>query len=321
MSEKKIYDLIIIGAGTAGMTAAIYALRAKKSVLILEETVSGGQIINTYKIENYPGIPSITGLEFAQALKSQVEHFGGAFEYSKIEKIEKSNNLFSLKSSDDEEFFAKTVIIANGSKERKIGLKNEESLTGRGLSYCATCDGSFFKEKTVAVYGGGNTALYSALYLASLAKKVYLIIRRDKFRAEPHLVKKAEAAPNIEIIKNSVITSLNGTESLESITLEPASSQNSSKTLDNPENLQKTLKLDGLFVSIGRTPDNNRFENLLDLDEQGYIKSDESCKTRTPGLFCAGDTRAKTLHQLVTATSDGAVAATAAVEFLNSELK
>ena len=307
----KVYDIAIVGAGAAGMTAALYALRAHKTVIIFEQTTFGGQIINTHKIENYPAAPSISGVDFAKNLKTQVESFGGEFEFSSAEKIDKTPEGFKIFTSDNKTFLSKTVILANGSAERRLGLDGEERLIGRGISYCATCDGGFFKDKIVAVYGGGNTALYSALYLANIAKTVFLIIRRDKFRAEPHLVKAAESTKNIEIVKNSIISSLSGDERLTAITLSVTDPKTSKKT-------ERFLPLDGLFVSIGRVPNNEIFKNLVTLDEQGYIKSDESCQTSTPGVFCAGDTRAKTLHQLVTATSDGAVAATAAIEFLNS---
>ena len=360
---QKIYDVAIVGAGAAGMTSAIYALRAKKSVILFEEKTFGGQIINTHKIDNYPAAPGISGVEFAQKLYSQVESFGGEFEFSAVESIEKLENplktvksssksvetalktartlanslettsetsqnsansaerpLFSLKTSDGDTFLSRTVIVANGSSERKLGLPLEEELIGHGISYCATCDGNFFKGKTVAVYGGGNTAVYSALYLASLAKKVYVIIRRDQFRAEPHLVQKLESLGNVEVIKNSLISALNSENpsksaskplSLKSITLTPANTSGAS-----PE--EKILPVDGLFVLIGRVSNNAFLKNLLPLDAQGYIPSDETCKTPVEGLFCAGDTRKKSLHQLVTATSDGAIAATAAIEYLNS---
>lgn len=340
-NPEKIYDIAIVGAGAAGMTAALYALRAKKSVIIFEEKTFGGQIITTHKIDNYPANPGITGIEFAKTLKSQVDSLGGEFYFSSVEKIEKDTSktsdfpLFSLKISENDLFLAKTVIIANGSLERRLGLENEEKLIGRGISYCATCDGGFFKDKTVAVYGGGNTALYSALYLSGLAKTVYLIIRRDKFRAEPHLVKKAESEENIKIIKNTLITALNGEKSLNSVEISPNPAQMPSKTSNSADSSPvlekachdgskeknapeaKILPLDGLFVSIGRIPDNSRFKNLVKLDSQGYILSDETCKTSAEGIFCAGDTREKKLHQLVTAASDGAIAATSAIEYLS----
>lgn len=305
MSEK-IYDVLIVGAGTAGMTAAIYALRAKKSVLLLESVTPGGQIINTHKIDNYPAAPGVSGVEFANTLKSQVESFGGEFEFARVEKIEEKDGIFEV-STDDEDLGllrAYSVILANGSAERKLGLENEEKYIGRGISYCATCDGNFFKDKTIAIYGGGNTAVYSALYLANLAKKVYLITRSD-FRAEKSLVEKISAVENAELLRGTTVIALSGEKKLESITLSSKSGE-------------ETLAVDGLFVSIGRVPDNSAFKDFIELDESGYIKSDETCKTSRKGVFCAGDTRTKLLHQLVTATSDGAIAATNAIEYLNS---
>ncbi len=305
MSEK-IYDVLIVGAGTAGMTAAIYALRAKKSVLLLESVTPGGQIINTHKIDNYPAAPGVSGVEFANTLKSQVESFGGEFEFARVEKIEEKDGIFEV-STDDEDLGllrAYSVILANGSAERKLGLENEEKYIGRGISYCATCDGNFFKDKTIAIYGGGNTAVYSALYLANLAKKVYLITRSN-FRAEKSLVEKISAVENAELLRGTTVIALSGEKKLESITLSSKSGE-------------ETLAVDGLFVSIGRVPDNSAFKDFIELDESGYIKSDETCKTSRKGVFCAGDTRTKLLHQLVTATSDGAIAATNAIEYLNS---
>ncbi len=305
MSEK-IYDVLIVGAGTAGMTAAIYALRAKKSVLLLESVTPGGQIINTHKIDNYPAAPGVSGVEFANTLKSQVESFGGEFEFARVEKIEEKDGIFEV-STDDEDLGllrAYSVILANGSAERKLGLENEEKYIGRGISYCATCDGNFFKDKTIAIYGGGNTAVYSALYLANLAKKVYLITRSD-FRAEKSLVEKISAVENAELLRRTTVIALSGEKKLESITLSSKSGE-------------ETLAVDGLFVSIGRVPDNSAFKDFIELDESGYIKSDETCKTSRKGVFCAGDNRTKLLHQLVTATSDGAIAATNAIEYLNS---
>ena len=297
MSEK-IYDVLIVGAGTAGMTAAIYALRAKKSVLLLESVTPGGQIINTHKIDNYPAAPGVSGVEFANTLKSQVESFGGEFEFARVEKIEEKDGIFEV-STDDEDLGllrAYSVILANGSAERKLGLENEEKYIGRGISYCATCDGNFFKDKTIAIYGGGNTAVYSALYLANLAKKVYLITRSD-FRAEKSLVEKISAVENAELLRGTTVIALSGEKKLESITLSSKSGE-------------ETLAVDG--------PDNSAFKDFIELDESGYIKSDETCKTSRKGVFCAGDTRTKLLHQLVTATSDGAIAATNAIEYLNS---
>ena len=289
------------------MTAAIYVLRAKKTVAILEKAALGGQIINTTKIENYPGLPGVSGVEFAQKLKEQVEKFGGEILYEKVEGVEKHDGGF-VATTDEGEIFAKAVIIANGSAERKLGLAREEELVGQGVSYCATCDGGFFKGKRVAVFGGGNTALYSAIYLSHIAEKVYLSHRRGEFRAERQLVEKAKEHENIEFKLSRIVTELVGEKKLEKIELK------------NPEtNETEELEVEGLFVTIGRVADNEKLRNLVELDENGYIKSDESCETSEAGVFAAGDTRAKRLHQLVTATADGAVAATAAIKYLNGD--
>ena len=304
-------DVLIVGAGAAGMTAALYALRAKKSALVLEKAAFGGQILETDKIENYPAAPGISGSDFSKALKSQVESFGGKFAFAEVESLEEVSTkpgkkpLFKVKT-DSGEFYGKSVILANGSTERRLNLPHEAELTGHGVSFCATCDGALFKGKTIAVYGGGNTALYSALYLSPLAKKLFLIHRRSEFRADPALVEKLPSLKNLELVLGETVKSLVPSSStppvLDSLVLSSG----------------RELKLDALFVSIGRVPDNLIFKDFIDLDADGFISSDETCKTSRPGVFCAGDCRKKPLNQLVTAASDGAVAATAAINFLNS---
>lgn len=298
-----VYDIIIIGAGAAGLTAAIYAGRAKKSVLVIESTTYGGQIINTAKIENYPAAPHISGPDFATNLYGQAESFGAEFVFEKVTKIKDGSPKTVI--TEDGEYQGKAVIIATGSAERRLGLPDEEKLTGRGISYCATCDGNFFKDKNVAVNGGGNTAFWDALYLSGLCKSVTLIHRRDKFRADAHLVEKAKETPNIKFITSSTITALN--------------SQNNKLSSINIETKGKKseLKIDGLFVAIGRIPATDFVKDLITLDEAGYIKSDENCHTNVDGIFVAGDNRNKPIHQLVTSTADGAVAANAAIDYLH----
>ncbi len=295
------YDILIIGAGTAGLTAGIYAARAKKSVLILEQTATGGQILNTTKVENYPGIDSISGKEFGEKLKAQVEKFGGKIQTAEVTQITKSGNLFKVET-DEGDFTAKSVILANGSREKHLGLDGEEDFTGKGVSYCATCDGALYKNKPVAVYGGGNTAAYSVIYLAGICQKVYWIFRKPEPRAEKHLIEKIKQLRNVEIRPETVIKTLHGDQKLQSIGFSNGSS----------------INIDALFILIGREPDNARFQNLVDLDDDGYIKSDETCHTSEQGIFCAGDTRKKPLNQLVTATADGAVAASEAVKYASS---
>ena len=297
-----IYDSIIIGAGTAGLTAAIYLGRAKKSVLVIESKTYGGQIINTARIENWPAAPHISGPNFATKLHGQAESFGAKFVFEEVIKIEDGAPKTIITS--DNKYQGKTVIIATGSAERPLGLENEEELIGRGVSYCATCDGNFFKDQDVAVNGGGNTAFWDALYLSDLCKTVYIIHRRDAFRADAHLVEKAKEKGNIKFVLNTTIEKLNEKNTkLTSLTLKTAK--------DTSE-----LEIAGLFVAIGRVPATDFVKDLINLDNSGYIQSDESCKTNIKGIFVAGDCRNKPVHQLVTAASDGAVAANAAIDYL-----
>lgn len=288
------------------MTAAIYALRAKKTVILTEKVAPGGQILSTTKLENYPGLPGVSGVQFAENLRGQVEKFGGKIITTEVLGITPKDGGFEVET-DDGTISAKAIIIANGSRERRLGLPKEDELISHGVSYCATCDGSLYKDRPVAVYGGGNTAAYSAMYLAGICSKVYWIFRKPEPRAEKHLVEKAKSLPNIEVVPGHVIKKLIGDDRLAGVSLES-------------EAESKTLPIDGLFITIGREPDNERFRDLVELDDEGYIKSDETCVTSTPGVFCAGDTRAKHLHQLVTAAADGAVAANMAIEYLNKNV-
>ncbi len=292
------YDIIIIGAGPAGLTAALYALRANKKVLILEAKTYGGQIINANLIENYPGLPSISGFEYATNLYNQVKDLKGEFKFEKVLKITKNKTVTTTKNK----YQAHAIIIATGAETRKLNLPNEEKFLGNGISYCATCDGAFYKDKIIAVNGGGNTALEDALYLSNLAHTVYLIHRRKEFRSEKKYQEALKSKKNIKIILNSTIESLNGAEKLESL------------TLINTDGEKTTLTLDGLFIAIGRTPQNEIFKNVVELDEFGYIISPDGIHTKTKNIYVAGDTRQKLLRQLTTAVSDGSIAATIAIE-------
>ena len=294
-------DIVIIGGGPAGLTAAIYGVRANKSVMVLESTSCGGQIINTSYIENYPVAPHITGLEFGQTLQKQAEDLGVKIDYDYVLHIDQIEGGFSI-VTDDETLKAKAVIIATGTTPRKLNIENEDRFIGRGVSYCATCDGHFFKDKTVAVVGGGNSAAHEALYLSDLASKVYLIHRRDELRAGDAMVEKLKAKANIELVLQANVSGLIGDDKLQKIKLED----------------DRELDVDGLFVSIGREPNAGVLIDGLTLDENGYVVSDEKCATNIPGVFVAGDVRTKELRQLVTATSDGAIAATAAINYINS---
>lgn len=296
-----MYDIIIVGAGPAGLTAAIYALRAKKKVLIFEAKSYGGQITTAALVENYPGFESISGFDFATNLYNQVLKLGAEIKFETVLKIEEGNKVTTKKG----EYEAKAIILATGADKRKLNVAKEEMFAGRGISYCATCDGNFYKEKTVAVVGGGNAALEDALYLADLASKVYLIHRRDEFRADQY-VKELEEKGNVEFIYDSEVVNFNGTNKLESIDIK------------NKDGEVTNLVVDGLFVAVGQEPKNQIFANIIDLDEAGYIKTEDGVHTSRPKIYVAGDARAKMLKQLVTATSDGAIAATTAIKEMNT---
>ena len=295
-----MYDVIIVGAGPAGLTAAIYACRANLKVLVLEAMTYGGQIINTPSIENYPALFKVSGFDFATNLYNQAKELGSEIKFEKVVKIIPGKEKEVITSTNS--YKAKAIIIATGAVSRKLNLPNEDEFVGKGISYCATCDGNFYKGQVVAVNGGGNTALEDAIYLADIAKKVYLIHRRDTFRADASLVEQAKKKGNIEFILNSTITKLNGDDKLTSITL----SNN------------KELNIDGLFIAIGRVPETSNFTSIVKTTKDGYFESNEECLTNQEGIFVAGDARKKELRQLVTATSDGAIAATKTIKYIKN---
>ncbi len=301
-----MYDIVIVGAGPAGMTAAIYARRAGRTVLVLEALQYGGQIVNTPDIENYPVMAHISGFEFATKVYEQAAALGAEFVFEKAQELVPSDGGWTVVTARNR-YEAQSVILATGSTSRKLGLPDEDRLTGRGVSYCATCDGNFYRNKTVAVVGGGNTALEDALYLADLAAKVYLIHRRDSFRGDEATAALLRKRDNVEILYNSQVTKLNGDRRLRSI-----------EVTSRADGSVRELELNGLFVAVGRVPENQPFAGQVRLDEAGYIPAGEDCHTGAPGVFVAGDNRAKSLRQLVTATADGAMAATEAVKYLNS---
>ncbi len=296
-----MYDIIIIGAGTAGLTAGIYATRAGKSVLILEQKTYGGQIINTPDIENYPGIAHVSGFQFAQGLYDQAMALGVTYKVEKVLSVAVGNSK-SVKTSEGE-YTCKAVIIATGAKNRPLGLDRESELTGAGVSYCATCDGAFFRNKEVAVVGGGNTALEDAAFLSNYCSKVYIIHRRDEFRGDKKDVDALKAKENVEFVLDSVPTELLGEDMINGIRV---------KNVKTDETRDLTVK--GVFIAIGQMPDNQAFADIVKLDDQGYIIADESCETGTEGVYAAGDCRTKTVRQLTTAAADGAVAALAAAK-------
>ena len=299
-----MYDIVVIGAGPAGMTAAIYARRAARTVLVLEAVSCGGQILNTPDIENYPVEAHISGFDFSQKLHAQAAGLGAEFVFEKAVEI---RDLGAVKEvvTPKNTYQAGAVILATGSENRELGLEDEDRLVGRGISYCATCDGNFYRNKVVAVVGGGNTALEDALYLADLAQKVYLIHRRNSFRGEETTAARLREKPNVEIICNANVTRLIAEKRLKAVEI-----------TDKLDGSLRTIELNGLFIAVGRVPENQNFAGVVRLDEAGYVLAGEDCRTGTPGIFTAGDNRTKLLRQLVTATADGAMAATEAVNYL-----
>lgn len=299
-----MYDIIVVGGGVSGMTSALYALRNGKKVLLIEGSTIGGQIAQSPKVENYPTHMTISGAKLSEDLFEQITNLGVEFEFDNIEFIDKSDT-FHLKGEFGE-YEGKSVIIANGVKHRKLRLPNEEDLIGHGVYYCALCDGPFYTGKEVTLIGDGNTALQYALLLSDICSKVNLVIMFDKFFGDENLVKAVENRSNIAITRNSKTIELIGDTELKGIRFEKSNGE--TFVIENTP----------LFVAIGQIPDNKKFENLADLTKDGYFDSDETTTTKTPGLFVAGDTRKKSVRQVTTAISDGAVAATSACNYLNT---
>lgn len=299
-----IYDIIIVGGGPAGLTAATYACRAGKSVLIIEKAAFGGQITWSPKVENFPSVVSISGAELGDRMMEQAMEQGSEVELDEVVSVEDMGEKKRVVCLSGAEFFCHAVIVAVGAKPRTLGLEKEAALTGNGVCYCAVCDGAFYKNRVVAVSGGGNSALQDALLLADKCKKVYLIHRRDHFRGEAKLVEALEQRENVEFLLNTSVTALLGDEELTGITV-------------NTDGKERNIALDGLFVAIGHAPQNDVFASLVELDASGYADSGEDCTTKTAGVFVAGDCRKKSVRQITTAAADGAVAALAAVKYIS----
>ena len=300
-----MYDIIVVGAGPAGLTASVYALRAGKSVLVLEKEVFGGQISLSPCVENYPGFEKISGAELAEHLVSQSKSLGAQINFESVSEI--IDGKIKTVVTDSHRYECKSVIIATGARHRHLGLEGEEKFTGRGVSYCAVCDGAFFRGKNVAVVGGGDAALQDAVFLSERCSHVDIIHRRDVFRGEAHLVKILEKRENVSFIMNCVVTSLKGDKKLSEIEIKNVVSEKTD-----------TLLIDGLFIAVGQEPQNAPFANLISLDKGGYVISGENCTTKTNGIFVAGDCRTKEVRQLTTAVSDGTVAAINAVNYINN---
>lgn len=299
-----MYDIIIIGAGTAGLSAAIYGVRAGKKVLVLESASYGGQIITSPEVENYPGIKKISGFEFATNLYEQAMELGAEIDFAKVTQI-REDGTQKIVVTEEKEYICRAVILASGAKNRPLGLEKELELIGKGISYCATCDGAFYKGKTVAVNGGGNTALEDAAFLTGYCEKVYLIHRRDSFRGEHKQVEALRQKANLEFVLDSKIVKLIADDRLKAIEVQNV------KTKET-----RVIEVSGLFVAIGQMPENGAFSPPVQLDQSGYIVAGEDCKTNAAGIFAAGDCRTKTVRQLATAAADGAVAALAACDYI-----
>lgn len=300
------YDIIIVGGGTAGLTAAIYARRAGKTVLVLEAVGFGGQITSSPLVENYPGLPAVSGSDYAAALTAQAKALGAETKFGQVTGVQREGERFLL-TAGRKTFEAGALILCTGAKHRKLGLDREEALVGQGISYCAVCDGAFFKDKAVAVVGGGDSALQSALFLSGVARQVTLIHRREEFRAQEAYVQAIRDRENISLALNAQVTELQGEPALTGV------------TLAFKDGTTRPLPVEGLFVEVGQEPDNGPFAALAELDQGGYFLAGEDCRTKTPGVFAAGDCRAKELRQLTTAAADGSVAATAACRWLDRQ--
>lgn len=300
-----MYDLIIIGSGPAGLTAGIYASRARLNTLVLEQNfVSGGQIIDTYEIDNYPGLPGISGMDLADRMSQHAEKLGVAIENVIVTSLDLTGPVKKV-ITDDNTYEAKAVIIASGATHSHLGAPGEEEFAGHGVSYCATCDGGFYRKKDTLVVGGGDVAVEDAIYLARLCNKVYVVHRRDELRAAKVLQENLLSLPNVEMVWNSVVKTINGSQKVESVTV--------TNVKDGSE---RTIPVQGAFIAVGISPRSEFAKNHIEMDEKGYIIADETGRTSVPGVFAAGDVRGKQLRQVVTAVADGANAVTSVEKYM-----
>ncbi|MGE5704796.1 MAG: thioredoxin-disulfide reductase [Clostridia bacterium] len=312
MSDQKVYDVIIVGAGPAGMTAAVYTSRANMSTLMIERGIPGGQMANTEEIENYPGFASILGPDLSTKMFEHAQHFGAEYAYGDIKEI-RNDEPFKTVVAGDKEYKGKAVIVATGAEHRLLGVPGEKELSGRGVSYCAVCDGAFFRNKELVVVGGGDSAVEEAVFLTRFATKVTIIHRRDQFRAQKILQKRAMENEKIEVIWNAVVKEIRGENVVNSVLIQ-----------DTVTGEEREYPTNGAFIYVGMDPLSASVSGLGITNEAGYILTDEDMKTSVPGIFAAGDVRDKMLRQVVTATGDGSIAAQSAqhyVENLNEQLK
>jgi len=306
---EDFYDLIVIGSGPAGLSAAVYGIRAGLKLLVLEQNpMSGGQILNTYEVDNYLGLPGISGFDMGQTFRAHAEKLGVPFVEASVKELDCSGEVKIVRTRR-EEYRAAAVIVATGAEHARLGVPGEEELSGMGVSYCATCDGAFFREKTVAVIGGGDVALEDAIYLAGICRKVYLIHRRDELRGAMILQKELATLSNVEILYSHVVTQIEGTDNVEAVRLLDLKA-------GKQEDEAESLAVDGVFIAVGIHPVNHLLAHSVSCDQGGYVLAGEDGATSCPGIFVAGDLRKKPLRQVVTAVADGANAAVSAAEFL-----
>lgn len=302
-----MYDIIIIGSGPAGLSAAIYAQRACLDTIVIEKNgISGGQVLNTWEVDNYPGFPGVTGFELSRQFREHANKLGARVVQDEVVQVELSGNVKKV-VCEEETYEARCVILASGAHHRTLEVPGEEELRGAGVSYCATCDGAFFRGRTVAVVGGGNAALEDAIFLARMCEKVYIVHRRDKLRGAKRLQERLQALENIEFVWNSETVAIEGNAQVEALRLRQT------KTGE-----EKRLDVDGVFIAVGIAPESELYAGQLELDEQGYIRADESGQTSVPGVFAAGDVRTKALRQILTAASDGANCVASAERYLQA---
>lgn len=305
--NKTIHDLAIIGSGPAGLTASIYAARAELDTIVIEkEPMSGGQIINTYEVDNYPGIPGIGGFDLAVKFREHSDKLGAKHVYGEVTTFEVEDGVKKLVLDNGEEYYAKAMIIATGAAYRKLNVKGEAELQGMGVSYCATCDGAFFRGKKVAVIGGGDVAVEDAIFLARICKEVHVVHRREEFRAAKTLITRLLAQENVTVHWNTVVEEIEGTDAVTGIKIKDVQTEET-----------KELSVDGVFIAVGNVPNSKVYTPTVEVDKGGYIVADESCETNVAGVFVAGDIRTKELRQVITAASDGAVSVTGVERYLN----
>lgn len=302
-----MYDIIIIGSGPAGLSAAIYAQRACLDTIVIEKNgISGGQVLNTWEVDNYPGFPGVTGFELSRQFREHANKLGARVVQDEVVQVELSGNVKKV-VCEEETYEARCVILASGAHHRTLEVPGEEELRGAGVSYCATCDGAFFRGRTVAVVGGGDAALEDAIFLARMCEKVYIVHRRDKLRGAKRLQERLQVLENIEFVWNSETVAIEGNAQVEALRLRQT------KTGE-----EKRLDVDGVFIAVGIAPESELYAGQLELDEQGYIRADESGQTSVPGVFAAGDVRTKALRQILTAASDGANCVASAERYLQA---